>query len=141
MQRRTFIGGGAAAIAAAATAACSAGNGGGGDAKTSGAGEGAETSGTSLRTSTTSSRVAANWTALARDLDGPLVRPGDRSWPTAHQLYNTRFDTLKPTAVAYVAHADDIRTTMAYARAPRHQGRRSATAATPTPAGPPATAG
>ncbi|MFF0001356.1 FAD-binding oxidoreductase [Streptomyces avermitilis] len=117
MQRRTFIGGGAAAIAAAATAACSAGNGGGGDAKTSAAGEGAETSGTSIRSATTSSRVAANWTALARDLDGALVRPGDRSWPAAHQLYNTRFDSLKPAAVAYVAHADDLRTTMAYARA------------------------
>ncbi|MFJ8505974.1 FAD-binding oxidoreductase [Streptomyces avermitilis] len=114
MQRRTFIGGGAAAIAAVATAACSAGNGGSGDAKTSGAGE---TSDTSIRTATTSSRVAANWTALARDLDGALVRPGDRSWPAAHQLYNTRFDSLKPAAVAYVAHADDLRTTMAYARA------------------------
>ncbi|MGH1554208.1 hypothetical protein ACRAWF_26525 [Streptomyces sp. L7] len=43
------------------------------------------------------------WTA-------PLVRPGDASWKTpAHQLYNTRFDNLKPAAVACVANADDIR--------------------------------
>lgn len=61
----------------------------------------------------------ANWTALARDLDGTLVRPGDASWATAHQLYNTRFDGLKPAAVAYVAHADDVRTALAYARAHR----------------------
>ncbi|MCT7353748.1 FAD-binding oxidoreductase, partial [Streptomyces sp. 15-116A] len=54
--------------------------------------------------------------ALARDLDGPLIRPGDATWPTAHRLYNTRFDTLKPAAVAYVQHADDIRTALAYAR-------------------------
>ncbi|WP_143673484.1 FAD-binding oxidoreductase, partial [Streptomyces griseiscabiei] len=60
---------------------------------------------------------AANWSALARDLDGPLIRPGDKAWSTARQLYNTRFDTLKPTAVAYVAHPDDIRTTLAYAKA------------------------
>lgn len=58
----------------------------------------------------------ANWTALARDLDGTLIRPGDQTWSTARQLYNTRFDTLKPTAVAYVANTDDITTVMAYAR-------------------------
>ena len=45
------------------------------------------------------------------------VRPGDAKWAAARQLYNTRFDSLKPAAVAYVAHADDIRTTLAYARA------------------------
>lgn len=123
MQRRTFIGGGAAALAVAATAACNGKDSGG---KASGA---TDTADTSLRTATTgtgttstgtgtsTTRAAANWTALAKDLDGALVRPGDRSWSVAHQLYNTRFDSLKPTAVAYVAHADDIRTTMAYARA------------------------
>ena len=122
MQRRTFIGGGAAALAVAATAAC---NGKGSGSKAAAT---TDTSGTSIRTATTSTagtgagtgtaaHAAANWTALAKDLDGALVRPGDRSWTAAHQLYNTRFDSLKPTAVAYVAHADDIRTTMAYARA------------------------
>jgi FAD/FMN-containing dehydrogenase len=119
MQRRTFIGGSAAALATAATAAC---NGSDGSAKATGT----ATPGTSIRTTTTSSSsatttatttAAANWTALAKDLDGALVRPGERSWAAAHQLYNTRFDSLKPTAVAYVSHADDIRTTMAYARA------------------------
>lgn len=104
MQRRTFIGGGAAAIAAVATAACKGGN--SADATRS-------TTGSALTSRTT----AANWTGLARDLDGPLVRPGDSDWATARQLYNTRFDTLKPAAVAYVAHPDDIRTALAYARA------------------------
>jgi FAD/FMN-containing dehydrogenase len=109
MERRTFIGGGAAAIAAVATAAC---KGGSADADTSTS----TSSGTSIR-STSAQAAAANWTALARDLDGTLIRPGDAKWTTAHQLYNTRFDGLKPAAVAYVAHADDIRTTLAYARA------------------------
>ncbi|MET8792314.1 FAD-binding protein [Streptomyces pseudogriseolus] len=58
----------------------------------------------------------ADWTALAGHLDGRLVRPGDADWTTAHRLYNTRFDTLRPAAVAYVRHADDIRTALAHAR-------------------------
>ena len=107
MERRTFIGGGAAAIAAVATAACDGK--GGTDARQS-------TIGTSL-SSLTPATAPANWSALARDLDGTLIRPGDAKWTTAHQLYNTRYDSLKPSAVAYVAHTDDIRTTLAYARA------------------------
>ncbi|MFF4574208.1 FAD-binding oxidoreductase [Streptomyces sp. NPDC001410] len=110
MERRTFISGGAAALAATALAGCSTGSG-------TSARSSAHTltsSGTALKT--TSQAAAANWAALARDLDGPLVRPGDATWKTAHQLYNTRFDGLKPAAVAYVAHADDIRTTLSYAQ-------------------------
>ena len=117
MERRTFIGGGAAAaLTALATTACKG---------TKDTGTGTET-GTSTATATrtqttatskTAASTPANWTALARDLDGPLIRPGDAAWKSAHQLYNTRFDSLKPTAVAYVAHPDDIRTTLAYARA------------------------
>ncbi|MEV8596614.1 FAD-binding oxidoreductase [Streptomyces sp. NPDC052012] len=71
---------------------------------------------TTTATKTATTKAPANWTALARDLDGPLIRPGDATWPTAHRLYNTRFDTLKPAAVAYVQHADDIRTALTYAR-------------------------
>ncbi|MDW4911098.1 hypothetical protein RB628_38775 [Streptomyces sp. ADMS] len=59
-----------------------------------------------------STSAPANRTALGRDLDGPLISPGDASWAAARQLYNTRFDGLKPAAVAYVAHADDIRTAL-----------------------------
>ncbi|WP_225098098.1 FAD-binding oxidoreductase [Streptomyces sp. CoH27] len=110
MERRTFIAGGTAALATAALSGCS-----------SGAGTSATTAHT--RTSSlmsiksASAGAAATWTDLAHDLDGTLVRPGDVAWRTAHQLYNTRFDGLKPAAVAYVAHADDIRTTLAYAQA------------------------
>ncbi|MFJ9816932.1 FAD-binding oxidoreductase [Streptomyces sp. NPDC101151] len=113
MERRTFISGGAAALAATALTGCSSRSG-------TSAGSSAHafsSSGTALKT--TSQAAAANWAALARDLDGTLVRPGDGAWKTAHQLYNTRFDGLKPAAVAYVAHADDIRTTLAYAQSHR----------------------
>ncbi|MET9835605.1 FAD-binding oxidoreductase [Streptomyces sp. NPDC006385] len=114
MERRTFIGGSAAALTALAATACDNST-----ATTSGSATRTQTS--PKRTTAASSRppvtAPANWTALARDLDGSLIRPGDADWKSAHQLYNTRFDALKPAAVAYVAHPDDIRTTLAYARA------------------------
>jgi FAD/FMN-containing dehydrogenase len=115
MDRRTFIGGTTALATtalAATTTACTTGS---GTAQST-----ADVTNTSLRTAAgagTLPRAATNWSALARDLDGPLIRPGDKAWSTARLLYNTRFDGLKPTAVAYVAHADDIRTTLAYAKA------------------------
>ncbi|MGW1070967.1 FAD-binding oxidoreductase [Streptomyces aureus] len=120
MQRRSFIGGATAVLATAATSACTGGK---TDGKATGtnaastASSTGTTTGTGIRTATTADRAAANWVALGHQLDGALIRPGDHSWPAAHQLYNTRFDNLKPAAVAYVAHADDIRTTMDYARA------------------------
>ncbi|MFV0135063.1 FAD-binding oxidoreductase [Streptomyces sp. HMX87] len=108
MDRRTFIGGtAAAALAATATAAC--------DATGSSRHDDAENTTTPLTHAASS--APATWAALARSLDGPLLRPGDAGWPTARRLYNTRFDTLRPAAVAYVAHADDIRTALSYARA------------------------
>ncbi|MGC9543700.1 FAD-binding oxidoreductase [Streptomyces sp. UG1] len=106
MERRTFIGGSTAAALTALTATACYGT----DSNGNG-------NGTGTRTGTRTQTTTANWTALAQDLDGPLIRPGDADWKSAHQLYNTRFDALKPAAVAYVAHPDDIRTTLAYARA------------------------
>ncbi|MFJ2263879.1 FAD-binding oxidoreductase [Streptomyces sp. NPDC087844] len=117
MQRRTFVGG-TAAVAVTAAAACS-GKGSGprsaGTTRTSGTpAEG--TGATTTAKGTPAGTPAADLRALAADLDGPLVRPGDGDWAAARQLYNTRFDSLRPTAVAYVAHPDDIRTALAYAR-------------------------
>ncbi|MFC9961824.1 FAD-binding oxidoreductase [Streptomyces nigra] len=113
MERRTFIGGTAAALTALTATACEAGASGNGTPSSS------SPRATGTRTRTSAASAPASWAALARDLDGSLVRPGDASWAAARQLYNTRFDHLKPAAVAYVAHADDIRTTLAYARAHR----------------------
>ncbi|MGW4561479.1 FAD-binding oxidoreductase [Streptomyces sp. NPDC004561] len=117
MERRTFISGGAAALATTALTACGTGGGHSAAAPAHPSGTAGATSSSLTSLKTTSATAAANWTALAHDLDGTLVRPGDASWQTAHQLYNTRFDGLRPAAVAYVAHAGDIRTTLAYAQA------------------------
>ncbi|MEV7432654.1 FAD-binding oxidoreductase [Streptomyces griseoviridis] len=115
MQRRTFIGGGAVALATAATASCKGG--GSADAADGGATSASRSASGGAARSTGTAAAPASWTALAHGLDGTLVRPGDAQWAAARQLYNTRFDDLKPAAVAYVAHADDIRTALAYARA------------------------
>ncbi|MEU0374070.1 FAD-binding oxidoreductase [Streptomyces sp. NPDC006283] len=60
---------------------------------------------------------APDWAALGRGLDGRLIRPGDAAYASARQLYNTRFDALKPAAVAYVAGEDDVKECLAYAKA------------------------
>ncbi|MFE0255445.1 FAD-binding oxidoreductase [Streptomyces sp. NPDC059010] len=120
MERRTFIGGTAAALTALTATACN-----GTDSKSSGTGTGTGASsadvGAGTRTQNTAVSAPTTWTALAQSLDGRLIRPGDADWKSAHQLYNTRFDSLKPAAVAYVAHPDDIRTALAYARAHHFQ--------------------
>ncbi|KPI18532.1 Reticuline oxidase [Actinobacteria bacterium OK074] len=117
MERRTFIGATTAAMATAATAACTTTSRVHPNSRTAATATPATSVNTTRTTATTGKAAAANWTALAKDLSGPLVRPGDANWPTAHQLYNTRYDSLKPNAVAYVTGPDDIRTALAYARA------------------------
>ncbi|MGG8407230.1 FAD-binding oxidoreductase, partial [Streptomyces sp. 12297] len=60
--------------------------------------------------------TAADWTALGRGLQGRLIRPGDADYATARQLYNTRFDGLRPASVAYTANTTDIAECLAFAR-------------------------
>lgn len=58
----------------------------------------------------------ADWAALAKDLQGTLVRPGDAAYPEASRLYQPQFDTLRPAAVAYLAGAQDAASCLAFAR-------------------------
>ncbi|MGK5632719.1 FAD-binding oxidoreductase, partial [Streptomyces sp. URMC 123] len=57
-----------------------------------------------------------DWPALAASLDGGLVRPDDADYAAARRLYNTRFDHLRPAAVAYPAGPADIAECLAFAR-------------------------
>src|SRR5579859_7741271 len=41
----------------------------------------------------------ADWTALAKDLAGTLVRPGDSSYVTAKRLFDPRFDGQRPAGI------------------------------------------
>lgn len=58
----------------------------------------------------------ADWRALAKSLSGSLVRPQDAAYAAGHRLYNTRFDGLRPAALAYVAGDADIRACLDFAR-------------------------
>ncbi|MFF3687842.1 FAD-binding oxidoreductase [Streptomyces sp. NPDC002187] len=69
------------------------------------------------RGTASASSAQPDWGALARGLEGQLVRPGDADYPSARQLYNTRFDALRPAAVAYAAGEDDVKECLAYAKA------------------------
>jgi FAD/FMN-containing dehydrogenase len=59
---------------------------------------------------------AADWAALALDLSGSLVRPGDAGYPTAKELFDPRFDSLHPAGVAYCRHPHDVATCLAFVR-------------------------
>ena len=46
---------------------------------------------------------AADWAALAAQLSGRLVLPPDAGWSSAIELFNTRFSSIVPGAVAFCA--------------------------------------
>jgi len=60
--------------------------------------------------------TAADWAALARDLSGPLVRPGESGYTTAKELFDPRFDSLHPAGVAYCRNPHDVATSLAFVR-------------------------
>lgn len=125
MKRRTLLqaGGGLAATSVAFATGC--------DTKTGKAGAASSTSATGGATGTGAAQTnaasapagavrgrasQASWTALGKSLDGKLVRASDAAYATARRLYNTRYDTLKPSAIAYVEHPSDIAECLAFAR-------------------------
>src|SRR5438477_256899 len=57
-----------------------------------------------------------DWTALAAQLRGTLVRVGDARYDAARVLYNTRFDGLRPQAVARCVSEADVQACVAFAR-------------------------
>lgn len=64
----------------------------------------------------TTARHPPDWAALGRGLDGRLIRPGDTAYGPARRLYNTRFDDLKPAAIAYISGTADITECLDFAR-------------------------
>ena len=60
--------------------------------------------------------TAADWAALARDLSGPLIRPGEAGYTTARELFDPRFDSLHPAGVAYCRNPHDVATSLAFVR-------------------------
>jgi FAD/FMN-containing dehydrogenase len=121
MERRTLLTAAATLVTAGVATACTGGGSGGSSGKGGGTGGSAPAGSTATtasgRTPTASASPGApSWSALAKGLDGDLVQPDDAAYATARQLYNTRFDSLKPAAIAFVASEDDIKECLAYAR-------------------------
>ncbi|KUJ65366.1 hypothetical protein ACZ90_49455 [Streptomyces albus subsp. albus] len=122
MDRRTLLAAGTGlAAAAAGTVGCDDGTGKASPDRTTPNADGAGTgSGLRTRSAVPGARPGAprgtDWSALGRGLRGRLIRPGDADYGTARQLYNTRFDRLRPAAVAYIANSSDITECLAFAR-------------------------
>ncbi len=58
----------------------------------------------------------ADWATLAKSLQGTLVRPNDAQYTTARQLFDPRYDSVLPAAVAYCAAPTDVQTCLAFVR-------------------------
>ena len=68
-------------------------------------------------TATPSPTVAApNWDALRAALRDGLVRPGDPTYDAVRVLYNTRFDGVRPQAIARCSTAADVAECVQFAR-------------------------
>ncbi|WP_327688617.1 FAD-binding oxidoreductase [Streptomyces tubercidicus] len=129
MKRRTLLqaGGGLAAASAALATGCDNKTGKTGAAGAAATDAAGGAGGAGGMTGTNAAAAAAgggtkggasrsSWTALGKSLDGKLIRASDASYATARRLYNTRYDTLKPSAIAYVEHPADIAECLAFAR-------------------------
>ena len=58
----------------------------------------------------------ADWNALAHELSGPLVRPGEADYTVARRLFDPRFDGISPAGIAYCKSPHDVATCLAFVR-------------------------
>jgi len=122
--RRAFLRLAAAAGGAGLLASCSpdsqTGTTGAGASRTASAAEttpGGATSGAGAAAPTaTPSPSPTDWTALGRDLTGPLVRPGESAYTVSKRLFDPRFDSLHPAGIAYCRNPHDVATCLAFVR-------------------------
>ncbi len=105
MGRRGFLG----LAGLASLAACSSGSGGPGASPTP--------SSAIPSTPPARTRVPADWTALRGKLAGTLVLPADGpAYSAAQQMYDFRFDAIRPQAVAYCESVSDVQRCLEIAR-------------------------
>ncbi|MFT4008559.1 MAG: FAD-binding oxidoreductase [Nocardioidaceae bacterium] len=105
VERRTVLRGGLALGAAAALGACSSSP------------EDNPSSGKTPTPGPTSpASGAVPWHALRSGIDGSVLLAGQVGYPVAKQLYDPRFDGVRPAAVVRPKHADDVAETIRFAR-------------------------
>jgi FAD/FMN-containing dehydrogenase len=73
----------------------------------------------SAAASTPAGPEIADLDALATSLGDRLLRPSDRGYLTAARLFSTRFDAVRPEAVARCASVDDVQRCLEFVRATR----------------------
>ncbi|MBO0795085.1 MAG: FAD-binding oxidoreductase [Ktedonobacteraceae bacterium] len=82
--------------------------------------------------------TGADWSTLSKSLHGTLVRPDSPQYAAARQLFDPRFDSTRPAAIAYCASPTDVQFCLAFARrfnlplAPRSGGHSAAGYSTTT---------
>jgi FAD/FMN-containing dehydrogenase len=67
-------------------------------------------------TTATARRLQPDWAALARRLNGRLLRPGDQGYVAAGLPYNRRYAAERPGGVALCADVADVQTALGWAR-------------------------
>ncbi len=72
---------------------------------------------TATRASASPAATPADWAALGRQFGTRLVRPGDAAYPTARQLFDPRFDAIRPAGIAYADSAADVAAGLRFAAA------------------------
>ena len=110
--RRAFLRWAAAAGGAGLLASCSRGSG----TTRAAAGSAAQRVRAGAAPAATRSPGPADWTALGRDLSGPLVRPGEAAYAVSRRLFDPRFDSLHPAGIAYCRNPHDVATCLAFVR-------------------------
>jgi FAD/FMN-containing dehydrogenase len=60
--------------------------------------------------------VPANWESLRARVSGTVLLPGDKDFPTAHQVFNPLWDTRKPVAIARCKTKEDVQACVELAR-------------------------
>jgi FAD/FMN-containing dehydrogenase len=116
--RRAVLRGAGALAATAGLAACTTKQAASGAASETASTATADTAAAASAAIPSATRPAgpADWAALAKDLDGPLIRPGDSRYQDARRLFQPQYDTLAPSGVVYVDGAQDVSTALAFAR-------------------------
>ena len=104
------LAGGAAAAALTGCTAASTGR--------SAPGSSSTTASTTASTPARSSAGTAepDWSRLAAALEGDVVRPGDARYDRAKELFDPRFDGVRPRAIVLCRTAADVATTVTFAR-------------------------
>ncbi len=113
LSRREFIILSAAGVLPAALAACQSGSPGVSSATPTPV---ATKAIATPRPTIQASPANADWSALAKRLQGTLVMPANPNYATALQLFDPQFDTIHPTAIAYCASPPDVQNCLAFAR-------------------------